>query len=193
MSAPNASAERALSEALARGNPVVFMDVAIEGVPQGRIRMELFSKECPRTVENFRQLCTGEMRKKEQPVGYKNSTFHRVIRGFMLQAGDFVNGDGTGKQCIYGTQFDDENLTLKHQGPGYLSMANSGPNTNGCQFFITCEKCEWLDSKHVVFGKVLDDDGQSMLTVRKIENMSVSTDGRHAPKLKCTISECGEL
>jgi peptidyl-prolyl isomerase H (cyclophilin H) len=108
----------------------------------------------------------------------------------MLQGGDFVKGDGTGRVSIYGDKFDDESFDLKHDAPGLLSMANSGKNTNGCQFFLTTTKCDWLDGKHVVFGKVLD--ANSLLTLRKIEN--VATDTRSGkPKLPCIISECGEL
>ena len=108
----------------------------------------------------------------------------------MLQGGDFLKGDGTGCVSIYGGMFDDENFTLKHTGPGLLSSANSGANTNGCQFFITCAKTPWLDGKHVVFGKVLDRD--SMQVVRKIENVSV-TSTANKPRLPVIISECGEL
>jgi peptidyl-prolyl isomerase H (cyclophilin H) len=100
------------------------------------------------------------------------------------QGGDFMKGDGSGLKSIYGDKFADENFDLRHTGPGLLSMANSGPNTNGCQFFITCDKCEWLDGKHVVFGKVLDP--ASMLTVRKVENTDVK-------RLKVEVTECGEL
>ncbi|KAF4694337.1 Peptidyl-prolyl cis-trans isomerase H [Perkinsus olseni] len=206
-------------------NPVVFMDVSVGGSAIGRIRMELYKDVAPKTVENFRQLCTGEFKLNGVPIGYKGSTFHRVIRDFMIQGGDFVKGDGTGSLSIYGEKFPDENFKLAHDSPGnimampmsyllecplvfgvkfvepaliwdyescvycLLSMANSGPNTNGCQFFITCNKCDWLDSKHVVFGKVLDQ--QSMMTVRKIENAQVGENSR--PKLPITVSECGEL
>lgn len=111
----------------------------------------------------------------------------------MIQGGDFINHDGTGKSCIYGTStFADENLTAhKHDQPGMLSSANSGPNTNGCQFFITCKKADWLDGKHTVFGKVLDDD--SMLTMRKCEAVPVSGGGGNRPRIPVRVIQCGEL
>ncbi|KAH1210579.1 Peptidyl-prolyl cis-trans isomerase CYP22 [Glycine max] len=169
-------------------NPIVFFDVTIGNIPAGRIKMELFADIAPKTAENFRQFCTGEYRKVGLPVGYKACQFHRVIKDFMIQDGDFVKGDGSGCVSIYGLKFDDENFTAKHTGPGLLSMANSGPNTNGCQFFITCAKCDWLDKKHVVFGRVL---GDGLLVVRKIENVATRPNNR--PKLACVIAECGEM
>lgn len=169
-------------------NPVVFFDITIGNVPAGRIKMELFADVVPKTAENFRQFCTGEHRKQGQPLGYKDSVFHRVIKDFMIQGGDFPKGDGSGCVSIYGSSFDDENFTATHTGPGLLSSANSGPNTNGCQFFITCAKSEWLDGKHVVFGRVL---GESLLVVRKIEN--VQTGANNRPKLVCKVVQCGEL
>ena len=170
-------------------NPVVFFDVTIGGASAGRITCELFADVAPRTAENFRRMCTGEFRTSEgEPRGYKNCAFHRVIKDFMIQGGDFVNGDGTGCVSVYGSKFDDEPYVGRHTGPGLLSSANSGPNTNGCQFFITCAKTEWLDDKHVVFGRVL---GDGMLVVRKVEN--VATGGGNKPKLPCVISECGEM
>ncbi|VDM12144.1 unnamed protein product [Wuchereria bancrofti] len=147
--------------------------------------MELFADVCPKTAENFsdsfRQFCTGEYRRDGVPVGYKNAQFHRVIKDFMIQGGDFVNGDGTGMTSIYGSKFRDENFDLEHSGPGILSMANAGPDTNGCQFFITCAKCDFLDKKHVVFGRVLD----GLLTVRKIEN--VPTGQNNKPKIPIIV------
>lgn len=154
-------------------------------------------KKCPRTCENFRQFCTGEYTDPvtRAPLGYKNSTFHRVMKEFMIQGGDFINNDGTGKMCIYGTTtFADENLGMhKHDRPGVLSMANSGPNSNGCQFFITCKKAEWLDEAHVVFGRVLE-DGESMLTVRKCEAVpTLGSGSNHRPRIPIRIIQCGEL
>jgi peptidyl-prolyl isomerase H (cyclophilin H) len=127
-------------------------------------------------------------RRNAIPTGYKSCPFHRIIKGFMIQGGDFLKGDGTGSISIYGSRFDDENFTAKHTGPGLLSSANSGPNTNGCQFFITCAKADWLDGKHVVFGRVI---GDGMLTVRKLE--AVPTGPNNKPKLPCSILECGEM
>lgn len=112
-----------VKEAVGRGNAVVFMDVSIGGRSAGRIKLELFKGTAPKTVENFRQFCTGEFRKQGQPVGYKGCTFHRVIKDFMLQGGDFLNADGTGCTSIYEErEFPDENFDLKHTGPGVLSM-----------------------------------------------------------------------
>ncbi|KAF9538274.1 cytochrome P450 monooxygenase 7 [Mortierella hygrophila] len=171
---------------MSQQNPIVFFDVSIGGRPAGRMKMELFADVVPKTAENFRQLCTGEYKKNGVPQGYKNCIFHRVIKDFMIQGGDFLKGDGTGSMSIYGEKFADENFTIKHTGPGLLSMANSGPNTNGCQFFITSTKTEYLDNKHVVFGKLID----GLLTLRKIEN--VQTGLQNKPKLQVVITECGE-
>ncbi|KAK2521537.1 Ppih [Columba guinea] len=159
--------------ALNPNNPVVFFDVTIGGQEVGRMKIELFADVVPKTAENFRQFCTGEFRKDGVPIGYKGSTFHRVIKDFMIQGGDFVNGDGTGVASIYRGPFADENFKLKHSAPGLLSMvsANSGPSTNGCQFFITCSKCDWLDGKHVVFGKIVD----GLLVMRKIEEAELQS------------------
>jgi peptidyl-prolyl isomerase H (cyclophilin H) len=180
----------ALQGALKRGNVVTFLDIAIGGNFVGRLQIELFVQVCPKTCENFRQLCTGELLRGNLPVGYKRSRFHRILKGFMVQGGDFIKGDGTGVSSIYdGTTFPDENFKLKHDGPGLLSMANSGPDTNGCQFFITFERAPWLDGKHCVFGRLLGAD--SLMTLRKIENVPADAEGR--PKMSVIVSECGEL
>ncbi|KAK7522918.1 putative peptidyl-prolyl cis-trans isomerase [Phyllosticta citriasiana] len=169
-------------------NPIVFFDVSLGGEPLGRIKMELFKDVVPRTAENFRQFCTGENRNAlGRPQGYKGCKFHRVIKEFMIQGGDFLNGDGTGSTCIYGSRsFADENFQLKHDSPGLLSMANSGPDTNGSQFFITTVPTPFLNNKHVVFGQVVD----GMDVVRKIENTRTQ---REKPVQDVTIAQCGEM
>ncbi|CAO1605604.1 phosphatidylinositol transfer protein csr1 [Xanthoria calcicola] len=151
----------------------------------GRVTFKLFNEVTPKTVDNFIALCTGE-----KGFGYKGSKFHRVIPKFMLQAGDFTRGNGTGGKSIYGEKFADENFIIKHTAPGLLSMANSGPHTNGSQFFITTVATHWLDGKHVVFGEVRDEE--SMKVVKAIEATG-STAGTVQFKNKPTIVDCGQL
>mmetsp|Transcript_31382 Transcript_31382/g.47440 ORF Transcript_31382/g.47440 Transcript_31382/m.47440 type:complete len:194 (+) Transcript_31382:66-647(+) len=166
----------------------VFFDVEIEGGDKGRITLGLFGDAVPKTVENFRALCTGEkgVGKAGVPLHYKGSTFHRIIPNFMIQGGDFTQHNGRGGESIYGEKFADENFDLKHEDAMYLSMANAGPNTNGSQFFITTVKTPWLDGRHVVFGKVIDGDD----LVKAVE--SQGTNGG-TPKSKVTIVDSGEL
>ena len=169
-------------------NPKVFFDITIGDKPAGRVVMELFADSVPKTAENFRALCTGEkgMGKSGKPLHFKGSSFHRVIPQFMLQGGDFTAGNGTGGESIYGAKFADENFIHKHTGPGVLSMANAGPNTNGSQFFICTVKTEWLDGKHVVFGKVVE----GLNVVKAVEAVG-SQSGRTMQKV--TIADCGQL
>lgn len=166
----------------------VYFDVSIGGEPAGRIVMGLFGSDVPKTVENFRALCTGEKGegKLGVPLDYEGSYFHRVIPNFMLQAGDFTAGNGTGGESIYGMKFADENFKYHHTVPGILSMANAGRNTNGSQFFITTVPTPHLNGMHVVFGRVIE----GIDVVKKVE-ANGSGSGRTRAAIK--ITEAGEL
>ncbi|KAK8245170.1 putative peptidyl-prolyl cis-trans isomerase Cpr7 [Phyllosticta capitalensis] len=169
----------------------VFFDIQIGTQPAGRIALELYNDIVPKTAENFRALCTGEKGegKSGKPLHFKGSGFHRVIKQFMIQGGDFTAGNGTGGESIYGEKFEDENFELKHEKPFLLSMANAGPGTNGSQFFITTVATPHLDGKHVVFGEVIN--GKSI--VRQIENLPTGGQDKPVADKYPIIADCGEL
>eukprot|EP00413_Alexandrium_margalefii_P036316 CAMPEP_0204589638 /NCGR_PEP_ID=MMETSP0661-20131031/49313_1 /ASSEMBLY_ACC=CAM_ASM_000606 /TAXON_ID=109239 /ORGANISM="Alexandrium margalefi, Strain AMGDE01CS-322" /LENGTH=214 /DNA_ID=CAMNT_0051599571 /DNA_START=58 /DNA_END=702 /DNA_ORIENTATION=- len=162
-------------------NPRVFFDITADGEALGQIVMELKADVAPKTAENFRCLCTGE-----KGFGFAGSPFHRVIPKFMCQGGDFTKGNGTGGKSIYGAKFADENFKLAHAGPGILSMANAGPNTNGSQFFLCTVKTAFLDGKHVVFGQVIT--GYNV--VRAIETLG-SESGSTSKSIK--VAKSGQV
>lgn len=167
----------------------VFLDVDIDKQRIGRIVIGLYGKDVPKTAENFRALCTGEMGKtaKGFSLHYKGTPFHRIIPGFMIQGGDIAYGDGRGNESIYGGSFPDENFKIKHSHPGVVSMVNFGRDSNGCQFFITTVKTSWLDGEHVVFGKVIE----GMDTVYAVEGGAGTYSGK--PRKKVTIADSGEI
>ncbi|KAJ3374387.1 peptidyl-prolyl cis-trans isomerase cpr6 [Allomyces arbusculus] len=170
-------------------NPRTFFDFTLGGQPLGRVVFELYDADVPKTAENFRALCTGEkgLGKAGKPLHYKGATFHRVIKNFMIQGGDFTAGNGTGGESIYGEKFEDEAFVHTHDQPFLLSMANAGPNTNGSQFFITTTLTPHLDNKHVVFGRVV----QGKNIVRTVEN--TKTGASDKPLRDVVIADCGEL
>ncbi|KAJ7225141.1 cyclophilin-like domain-containing protein [Mycena haematopus] len=173
------SSSRVAAPNTAAGKRNVFFDIHVNGSPTGRIIFKMYDNDVPRTAANFRELATGQ-----HGFGYAGSGFHRIIPNFMIQGGDFTNHNGTGGRSIYGPKFPDENFIHRHTRPGLLSMANSGQNTNGSQFFITTVPTPHLDGKHVVFGEVVE----GMEVVKAIEARG-SNNG--APSATVTIGECG--
>merc|ERR1712062_915621 len=160
--------------------PRVYFDITAGGNPVGRIVMELRTDVVPRTAENFRALCTGE-----KGMGYKGSTFHRVIPNFMCQGGDFTNHNGTGGKSIYGNKFADENFQLRHTGPGILSMANAGPNTNGSQFFICTAKTSWLDENTSFSDKL----SKAWMSLRRLNLSDLNRANVHKKLLWLTVAK----
>ncbi|ERN08216.1 hypothetical protein AMTRI_Chr09g17600 [Amborella trichopoda] len=167
----------------------VYLDVNIDGQHAGRIVIGLYGQVVPKTVENFRALCTDEkgIGINGKKLHYKGTPFHRIIPGFMMQGGDILHGDGRGSESIYGGTFPDENFKIKHSSAGIVSMVNNGPDSNGSQFFITTVKTSWLDGEHVAFGKVI----QGMDTVFAIEGGAGTYDGK--PRKKVDIADSGEI
>lgn len=174
-------------------NPQTYFDIEIgkegdEGHARGRVVFELFKYKTPKTAENFRQLCTGENTSDPAvPLHFRGNIFHRIIPDFMMQGGDITNENGTGGKSIYGVKFPDEKIWLPHTHSGLLSMANSGPNTNGSQFFVTYKATPWLDGKHTVFGRVIH--GFDIC----LKAAQVKTGANDKPLQTVRIIDCGEL
>ena len=181
---PNNFKPNFIPEKINEKNPKCFFEIQIGKNDENlkRIEFELFKDHVPKTSENFRCLCTGE-----KNLHYKNSIFHRIIKDFAISGGDFENNDGTGGKSIYGKTFEDENFYYAHNKEGILTMANSGKNTNGSQFFITLKETPWLDGKNVVFGRVI----KGMDVVNEIAE--VETDGQNKPEEEVKIVNCGEI
>lgn len=158
--------------------PLCYMDILAGNKPMGKLIFKLYLKKVPRTVENFVY---------QLDRNYQGTRFHRIIKDFMIQGGDYENGDGTGGKSKFGDLFEDEDLSGKHDRPGLLSMANAGPNTNGSQFFITTVPTPWLDGKHVIFGEVM----KGIEIIKKIEN--IPTNENDEPTIPVLIQNCGMI
>ncbi|XP_040519674.1 NK-tumor recognition protein isoform X1 [Gallus gallus] len=170
--------------------PQCFFDIEINREPVGRIMFQLFSDICPKTCKNFLCLCSGEKgigKTTGKKLCYKGTTFHRVVKNFMIQGGDFSEGNGKGGESIYGGYFKDENFILKHDRAFLLSMANRGKHTNGSQFFITTKPAPHLDGVHVVFGLVIS----GFEVIEQIENLKTDTASR--PYADVRVIDCGVL
>ena len=169
-----------------KANPIVyvFMEISISKEIRGRLTFKLFNKDLPVTCENFRQLCTGENSNKA--LTYKNCPFHRIIPNFVVQGGDITNHNGTGGNCIYGEEFEDEGYKYLHSGVGILAMANIGPDTNQSQFYITLTALPHLDKNFVVFGQLV-----SGFELLKEMASYGSTNG--TPSKEIIVSDCGQL
>merc|ERR1711934_1346020 len=166
----------------------VFFDIEVDGKHEGRIVFGMFGDTVPKTTKNFATLADGSAGKGNsgKDLHFKGSKFHRIIPGFMAQGGDFTNGNGTGGESIYGNKFNDENFDLQHTKPYLLSMANSGANTNGSQFFITFKSTPWLNGRHVVYGEVIE--GTDI--VDELEKLG---SGSGATSKTAIIADCGIL
>jgi peptidylprolyl isomerase len=184
--AEQAAKNQAQAEAVATST--VFFDISIGDDQAGRLTMDLYGSVAPKTAENFRALCTGEkgVGTLGKSLHFQGCKFHRIIPGFMCQGGDFTSGDGQGGESIYGGDFEDEPFEFSHFEPGLLSMANAGPDTNGSQFFVTTAVTDFLDGKHVVFGKVVD--GMDVLKAMEAQG---SKSGAVSSPVK--IVACGEV
>ena len=169
-------------------NPRVFLDIQIDGSSVGKLIIELFVDKVPRTAENFRMLCTGEkgVGRSGSKLHYQGSTFHKAISGYLIQGGDFIAGDGSQNESVYGPRFEDENFSVPHDDKGIVSMANKGRNTNGGQFFITFTKTPWLNGKNVAFGKVVE--GLDVL-----DKMEAAGTKSGTPQKTVKIVGCGEI
>ncbi|NXI45918.1 PPIL6 protein, partial [Galbula dea] len=164
----------------------VYLEIAIEEQPIGRLLFELFSDVCPRTCENFRALCSGGAKSPRdgRELTYKHCLFHRLVRNEWIQGGDIITGKGGGGESIYGPTFEDECFSVRHKGRGVLGMANKGPHSNASQFYITLQPTPYLDKKYVAFGQVIE--GTEVL--QRLETVPTHNE---RPTVACRIINCG--